>query len=359
MDFKTNIQSVDLLQEFERSISTLPGVEVLKFVNEATDANQSMDAYSEIRIKGNKTVHLLIQVKLSGYPRDLERISQTTKETGKITKKDESLPVIVSRAVSPGSRKMLQEQGIGYFDSGGSLYLPLSDGIFYIDRPAPPAERSLQNLYEGRSAQVLHVLLAEPDREWHVNELAERAGVSPYTVHRVFTKLEKESFLKRYGKGPDCVRTLKKPSELLDALAENYSFKQYDFQNYYKWAQSTAGLRDEIAGLLDENQIDYALTLGSGAELVAPFASSSERLYLIVEDSKKVKEAVRKADLEPVDDGANVTFLMTKLRAPFLNRQKIDDLWVAGDVQLYLDLSKWRARGKEQAEHLRRERLKF
>jgi DNA-binding MarR family transcriptional regulator len=355
-----NIQSEkDLLKAFEGCLKALPNVKLTKIKESFEKADTDINARIQFKINDKKSVDLLIQVKLAGYPRDLERISQVIKEKLQVTKNKESVPVIISRSVSPGSRKLLQEQGVGYFDAGGSLYIPYSDGVFYIDRAAPQTERSLQNLYEGRSAQVLQVLLAEPEREWHVNELAELAEVSPYTVHQVFTRLEKENLIKRQGKGPDCIRILEKPGELLDSWAENYSLKNYEFRNYYKWSPTMDKLRKEIINTLEENEIDYALTLSSGAEIVAPFATGSERLYFIVQNSGKIDEIVEHAGLETVEDGATVTFLVTSVRTPFLNRRKIDDQWVADDIQLYLDLSKWRARGKEQAEHLRRERLKF
>ena len=85
----------------------------------------------------------------------------------------------------------LSARQLGYWDTTGSLYLAAPGGVFFIDRPAPtPADRRLQNLYRGRSAQVLHALLLEPGRSWHVGDLARKAAASPYTVHQVFTRLE-------------------------------------------------------------------------------------------------------------------------------------------------------------------------
>ncbi len=46
-------------------------------------------------------------------------------------------------------------------------------------------------------------------------------------------------------------------------------------------------------------------------------------------------------------------------RSPLLFRQRVHDAWVASDVQLYRDLWAWPRRGREQAAHLRAERLTF
>lgn len=359
MNSSSNIKSEQrLLKELNETLATLPQVKLLKFdVQPAKSNDLGVDAKAEIETKNKKKIEILVQFKASAYPRDLERVVKELKEYKQ--KIAGTVTLIVSQAISPGARKMLQDEGIGYFDAGGSLYLPYFDGIYFIDRPPPAPERKLQNMYEGKAAQVLQILLDNPDREWHVNGLAEEAEVSPYTVHHVFTNLEKQSIVERQGRGPECVRILKRPGELLDTWEENYSYKHYKFLNFYKWSQSTVALRDEIARTLKTYKIDYALTLGSGAELVAPFVTGSERLHFVVEDSIELDEAIKAAGLESVEDGAVVTFMTTGSRSPLLTRRKIGDLYVAGDVQLYLDLSKWKARGREQAEHLRRERLKF
>ena len=54
-----------------------------------------------------------------------------------------------------------------------------------------------------------------------------------------------------------------------------------------------------------------------------------------------------------------MSFLVTRERSPLLFRRRIGECWVASDVQLYLDLFSWPARGKEQARHLRAERLPY
>ena len=110
---------------------------------------------------------------------------------------------------------------------------------------------------------------------------------------------------------------------------------------------------------MEEHGVDYALTLSSGAEMVAPFATGVDRLHLIVPATAKLDDAVTAAGLKPVEDGANITLMVTRQHAPLLLRHRIEEIWVASDIQLYLDLQNWPARGKEQAEYLRKERLRF
>ena len=110
---------------------------------------------------------------------------------------------------------------------------------------------------------------------------------------------------------------------------------------------------------LEEQAIDYALTLTSGAELVAPFATATDRLSVVVPLGTDLAALAQTTRLKSVEDGANIAFLLPRSRTPLMLRQRLDDAWVASDVQLYLDLFSLPARGKEQAKHLRAARLKF
>src|SRR5205823_164419 len=103
----------------------------------------------------------------------------------------------------------------------------------------------------------------------------------------------------------------------------------------------------------------HALTLTAGALRVAPFATDLERLTILVDDPRKLDYVASSADIQAVEEGENVTFLATGERWPLLFRRRVDEIWVASDVQLYLDLWASSGRGMEQARHLRTERLGF
>ena len=73
-------------------------------------------------------------------------------------------------------------------------------------------------------------------------------------------------------------------------------------------------------------------------------------------DARGLAEAT---GMTSVDDGANILLLQAKNGTPSLYRQNAGNLALASDIQLYLDLHASSGRGKEQAEHLRRERISF
>ena len=90
-----------------------------------------------------------------------------------------------------------------------------------------------------------------------------------------------------------------------------------------------------------------------------PCVTSVERLSVLIPQGFTGESAIQESKLEPAEEGSNMTFLFSKGDAPLLLPRRISGVKVANDVQLYLDLWASPARGKEQAEHLRRERLPF
>jgi AraC-like DNA-binding protein len=353
-------QSTDILDQARTAIAALPGVVVRSAKRDAKlNHNKRVDLSLKVEVKGRPAL-ILIEAKASGYPRDVREAAWQLRELSRAGDPTPTVHMLIAPAISPRSREFLRNEGFGYWDQGGSLHIELPWAFFFIDRPQPKTgQRRITDIYRGRTAQVLHAMLLEPERSWHVQELSERAEVSPYTVHQVFTLLEKQLWVEKQGKGPNTIRTLRDPSALLDDWANAHSLEEYRFQRFHKWAQSQADLKREVIGALNRLNIDYAFTLASGAELVAPFATGIERLTLLVQDAAQIEQAAKEMGLTRVESGENVTLLDTRYRSPLMFRQRIDGAFVASDVQLYLDLWAWPMRGKEQAKHLRAERLPY
>ena len=77
-------------------------------------------------------------------------------------------------------------------------------------------------------------------------------------------------------------RRLRDPGALLDAWAEQHSLRQYTYFHYHSLARSPAALAATLGGLLALLDIPYGCTVDSGAGLVAPSATSSNKPSLIV-----------------------------------------------------------------------------
>ena len=349
----------ELLELVDKTLRELREIYVPGEMEAVKSHQDGYDADLIIEVEG-RPVHLIIEAKEKGYPSDLRDTAWRLNHLRNNHRNMPTLPLIVSPSIPQSSRAFLRELKLGYVDMGGSLYLPLPGSLILIDRPAPrKGDRRPKNLYKGSTAQVLHVLLSEINRGWHVHEIADKAKVSTYTAHHVFTALEERELIERRGKGPSLVRYVKTPGALLDEWAENYPLKQYEARGYYYWAQSYEKLTKDVTAELRGQGVEYALTLASGAALVAPFVTGVERLSIIVPVTTDLDSISQRMDLKGAEKGANVTFLMTREKSPLMLRQRKGEVWVASNIQLYLDLWNWPARGKEQARHLREERIQF
>ncbi|MCE7875386.1 hypothetical protein DYH09_34165 [bacterium CPR1] len=350
---------VELSAAAKRTILELPNVTQ---VREQLADSEGIDVVFEV-VRGKDRVILPVQIKSQGYPRDVAEAARRLvkyRDEHK-TNRRPIVPLLIAPSLSPGSRKLLQELGVGYWDSGGSLYLQLPDAVYLLDRPVPPVERRrTRGLFRGSSAQVLHQLLLEPERAWHGNELAERSGVSTYTVHQVLGYLEEQLWVEREGKGPHTLRYLRNPGGLLDAWSEVHSLDDYVSHPLHVLAASPDERDRLVLEFLESHSMVYALTLEAGALRVAPYVTGFGVLSVLVSADVAWERSLKGTRLRPVSEGANVIFWAQRRGlAPLMGRREVDGVWVASDVQLYLDLWSWPRRGKEQAEHLRRERLGY
>lgn len=100
----------------------------------------------------------------------------------------------------------------------------------------------------------------------------------------------------------------------------------------------------------------YALTLHAGASLVAPFVRFTD-VHIYTEES--VETWIGALDLREVEFGGNFSLLQPYDAGVFYAAHEVDGAVVVGDVQLYLDMCHYPARGREQADFLRERRLKF
>lgn len=346
------------------SLATLPGFTIHGAQEQVgLDQAAAADLLLTADVKGQR-VCIVVEAKAAGFPRDMRAAAWQLERLGQLLRdRQPGLSVVllvVAPAITDSARALLRERGIGYWDLGGSFYLDLPQALYVLDRPRPKeGARRLSAIYRGRAAQVLHALLLESSRPWHVDQMAAHAEVSSYTVHRVFSFLEDQLWLEKQGSGPRSVRMLRKPGALLDAWADAHSLTFYRMHGYHRWARDPALLLRSIEKALDDVGVEHALTLDAGARLVAPFATSADRLTILVTQGSQLDQAAVAADLRPADEGENVVFLATPDHWPLMFRRQIDGAWVASDVQLYLDLWASPARGREQARHLRTERLGY
>src|SRR3546814_17852243 len=122
----------------------------------------------------------------------------------------ERVAMLIAGAISKGARDILQQESIGYFDLGGSLFIPASGAYVLIDRPQPKkAGRALGSIFQGQRARIVQAVVeAAPD--WvSVKDPAEETGVSPATASETLTEMERRDWLEVEGAGAAKLRDLR------------------------------------------------------------------------------------------------------------------------------------------------------
>lgn len=321
------------------------------------------DARIDLQVR-ERPVTVLVEVKKSLYPRDVRQALWQLREYTSATKlapDREIQPMLVAEFISPGAKELLRVERVGYFDSGGSLFLPARAAYLYIDKPPPKTfERSIRTLFSGRRAQVIHALLV-CDRVWFgVTEIAKEAKVAPSTASEVLTQLDRFDWLETRGQGPRKERRLREPGSLLDAWAKHQSvLRPSPVRRYYVPEFKGAALPPRVSQIFHRHQVTYALTSEAAAQLYAPFLTTVSVVRTRILAGPTVETAIADLDARVVNEGANLILLESKFAGEFLFCQQLDGIRLASPVQVYLDLLRGEARSKELAEHLRRERIKF
>ncbi|PZP57059.1 MAG: hypothetical protein DI604_35065, partial [Delftia acidovorans] len=217
--FESTLTERELIARLVDALRELPEVEAdLAQEPAAQHSDRGYDAQVDLHVAGKPFV-LLLEAKKVVFPRDVRQVIWQLRAAshGRPTgQRENPLPLLVAESISPGAKELLRSERVGYYDSGGSLYLPAPGAYLYIDKPPPKAlAKSVRTLFTGRRAQVLHALLVRHQKWFGVTELAQQATVSPATASQVLTELERFDWLVARGQGPGKERHLREPAALL------------------------------------------------------------------------------------------------------------------------------------------------
>lgn len=298
---------------------------------------------------GNMKRRLLFEVKSTGEPRV---IAQLAAYKNPISERDPSVYLIlVAPFVSANGKQLCKDFGIGFVDLQGNAYIRFDDIL--IDRygyKSQKHEKRLQKkLFTTKSEWIIRKMLAKPNRTWKTQELANAANVSLGMISKATERLESEGYIE---KARGAIR-LEKPGELLDAWREIYNYGNQKTTGYYSPIETREELFKRLRELPGNS---YALTLGAGASLVAPFVRSTDTHLYINTDFEVLKNALT---LTPVEFGGNIYIVRPSDGGIFFDTQTIRKVTVVSDLQLYLDLYNYPQRGREQAVYLREEKMKI
>lgn len=272
------------------------------------------------------------------------------------------VPLLAAESISPGAKDLLKQQNVGFYDTGGSLFIPARGAYVYIDRPPPKTlAKPIRALFTGKRSQVLHALLLSPAAWFGVNELAEVAKASPATVSETLTSLERFEWVGTRGQGPSKERRLAEPRALLDEWrTQNCAAPpRSTSRRYYVPGTNADALVDRIDQLSEALHVEYAITQEAAAQRYAPFLSAMHRVTCRMMPGRGANDLVAALKARVVSEGANLEIIESPSPGDYMFKERVGTAWLASPVQVYLDLQRSDGRGQEMAEHLRQERIGF
>lgn len=213
----------------------------------------------------------------------------------------------------------------------------------------------MKNIFSAKSTRVLRVLLVHVARDWSERDLAKEAEVSSGLVHYVCRSLIELGYLSRSQQNRlvlvDPVRLLKRWG----------AYHQYDkvntFLDYYTFEREVDRFIQQLSTV---TKVRYALTSLSGATLIAPHVRPVD-VHMYVYNKEDAAAIAKALNLQPIPKAGNVKFVIPYDKGVFYGQQNIrvgvsnqmkSVGCVVSNVQLFVDLYNFPARGEEAATHL-------
>ena len=310
-----------------------------------------IDVLVKVSVGGHE--HLLAcEVKSSGQPRYLRNAILQLREY--ITNRENISPVFIAPYLSADAQRLCKESEINFLDLEGNCLLQFDN--VYIERQighrSAAEKRALRSIFKPKAAAILRVMMREPDRAWRVADLAFRADASLGQVSNVRNALLDREWAKSELEGLRLTNTV----ELINAWREEY--EQPKHQEHLYTSMHGQRLDGAIRQSFEELNTRGKIVLGSfsAARWLAPHLKIANDFFYVDEDGRQILK--RNLELKPASQGGNVTLVRPKDEGIFQDTTSpVPGLFCTSPIQTYLDLWVSGERGREAADHLRRELL--
>jgi hypothetical protein len=320
----------------------------------SVSSHRELDAL--VILEAEPPLTLAVEVMRQGYPQKVSAALWQLEEYRRSA--PAAIPLIIGD-ISSGSRALLRERGVGYYDFDGSLFFRHDHILVNIERPPHPRHRSEpSSLFTEAREKVVHALLQSAG-EWTTgSEIAQRAGVSAYTASTTIRELQLRDWLAAEGGGRTSRCRVQRAGELLDAWAEAWQGRKEVRSRYFLFAASGSLVQEITRKMLQSSPAGkWTLTGTAAGNVIAPLLTNVDHVDLIV-SAGTAQGWAKNAGLSPAEKGANVT-MWERDGASELFQQDIGETRVASPWIVYLDLVRdQRGRNKELAAHLREQVLR-
>ena len=303
---------------------------------------------------GEENHVLVVEVCSLGQPRQIRAAVTRLREVRR--EMEHAYPLAAAVYIGPQSARILKNNGLGYIDLSGNCAIAFGNVLIEKEgkRNVRPSTRPLRSLFAPRATRVVRVLLTEPARAWRLEELAKAAGVSLGHSHNVVKHLADLAWVERDDR--QRIR-LMKPADLLESWCESYTYRDNEITSYIVPEKVTRRFMAELARVAAADGRRYAFTLNAGLALVAPHLRLPAVHCYLEGDAGSVVTAL---GLRPATETEGALHVLAPYDpGVFYGTLEKSGLKVTSLPQLYADLAGYERRGRELAEHLRREAMGF
>ncbi len=340
--------------DFRELFPKLKDAAALPAPKDLSDTGKLVDIVLRLKA-GNKPKTLLCEVVSQRYPKQLRQKGLQLLEISQQGRK--GYPVIIAPYVSELGREICKKTGVGFLDLSGNAYLDFDS--FYMEIEGKPNRFKYPSeptgLFNPKAERILRFYLLKDSEKGASGDsyrnIIKEVGVSLGQLSKVNKKLDEFGL---WLEEPGGIRIIDK-TKLLDLWRENYRSGKNEVLSLYSIMQ-VSQIEKELAEYCKTKKIQYALTLFSGANRLAPFTRYNLAASYFSGDLEELK---RDLNLKEVPSGANLQILVPYDEGVYYKAREIDSVRVASPIQIYLDLYNYAGRGREQAEFLRERIIKF
>ena len=306
--------------------------------DETEPGDRGIDALLRVGRPGGQQVVMIVEAKSSLTPSDAARAVGPRLELARQRRGGGAVVLVISPWLSPQTRRVLEEQGLGYLDLTGNVSISIDDPVVRIrtdgdQRDPRPPSRGRRGLSGPRAGRLVRELVdfREPRR---AAELAKATGISESYLSRLLELLAEEALIRRSKH----VITKIDWQALLRSRAKTYQLMKAN----HVWPAITRIGLDRTLSALRSNEIRHqVLATGSfAARGFAPMTVGGALMLYIPPGPRVVDEVAHDLGLLKVDQTSVEVLLLQPMSEGAMDRphpERVDDVPIVGLSQLVLD----------------------
>lgn len=255
-------------------------------------------------------------------------------------------PVVVAPFLTPHTLDTCRAQKISAWDLCGNCCIQLPGLYIFVSGASNRFVnvRDVKSVFSAKASRIPRLLLTHPQNSWNVTALAKAAEINKGYTSRVVAKLETTQMAHRDSDG---FLHASDVLFLLRSWTASYHPSAGRPGRYFAPMSRPYEVLERVGRVLAEAEPPGAVTGPAGANL---FDAGLRLQQMHVFWHGDPDALARRADLQPVERGANV-FVYRPYDAFVCRELRFQDgVPVVSDVQLYLDMCHLGGRAQEQAQ---------